>query len=40
MGIVKVPFLVILENIVGLLDGFEARFCFFSVLLGDFVGVT
>jgi hypothetical protein len=32
--------LVILEDVVGLLDGFEAGFCFLTLVYGDFVRMT
>jgi hypothetical protein len=40
VGVVHVPLLVILEDFVGCLDGFEALFCLCSVLFGMLVRVT
>lgn len=39
MLVVEVALLVIVENLVGLADGFEADFCFGALAFGDFVGV-
>jgi len=38
--VVEVPLVVIVEDLVGLLGGFEADFCFGAVGFGDFVGVV
>lgn len=40
MGIVKVALVIVGENLVGLLCGFEADLCFLAFLDGDLIGVV
>lgn len=40
MGIVDVTLIVIVEDIVGFLDGFESDLCFFAFAFGNFIGVV